>query len=136
MIHPLTGVIPVVPTIFHDNEDLDLAGLRRVVDFLIDCRPNALCILANYSEQFSLTDDERDMIARCIIDHNACRLPIVVTTSHYSARVAAGRSKRSGARRRPRDADATILRRDHVGTRPRDHPAISTSWHQRSTFPS
>ena len=93
MIHPLTGVIPVVPTIFHDNEDLDLAGLRRVVDFLIDCRPNALCILANYSEQFSLTDDERDMIARCIIDHNAGRLPIVVTTSHYSARVAAGRSK-------------------------------------------
>lgn len=89
----MTGVIPVVPTIFDDDEALDLPGQRRVIDFLADCQPAALCLLANYSEQFSLTDDEREHVLRCAIDHNAGRLPVVVTTSHYSARVAAERSR-------------------------------------------
>ncbi|MFI9024732.1 dihydrodipicolinate synthase family protein [Streptomyces sp. NPDC053560] len=90
---PLSGVIPVVPTVFDDDEELDLAGLARVVDYLIDGGADALCILANYSEQFSLTDEERDRVCRTVLEHTAGRVPTVVTTSHYSARVAARRSK-------------------------------------------
>jgi hypothetical protein len=33
---PLTGVVPVVPTIFRDGEAVDLDGTARVVDYLID----------------------------------------------------------------------------------------------------
>ena len=32
----LTGILPVAPTVFTDDEDLDLDGQRRVVDFLVD----------------------------------------------------------------------------------------------------
>jgi 4-hydroxy-tetrahydrodipicolinate synthase len=90
---PLTGVVPVVPTIFRDDESVDLDGTVRVVDYLIDAGADGLCVLANYSEQFSLTDDERDTIARTLLEHVAGRLPVIVTTSHYSARVAAARSR-------------------------------------------
>ena len=90
---PLTGVVPVVPTIFHDDETVDLDGTARVVDYLADAGVDGLCVLANYSEQFSLTDAERDTIARTLLERVAGRLPVIVTTSHYSARVAAARSR-------------------------------------------
>jgi 2-keto-3-deoxy-L-arabinonate dehydratase len=93
MAAPLTGVVPVVPTIFHDDETVDLGGTARVADYLIDAGVDGLCLLANYSEQFSLTDAERDAIARTLLEHVAGRLPVIVTTSHYSARVAAARSR-------------------------------------------
>ena len=43
----LTGVVPVVPTIFHDDEAVDLAGTARVVDYLVDAEADGLCLLAN-----------------------------------------------------------------------------------------
>jgi 2-keto-3-deoxy-L-arabinonate dehydratase len=88
----LTGVVPVVPTIFRDDESVDLEGTVRVADYLIDARADGLCLLANYSEQFSLTDAERDAIARAVLERVAGRVPVIVTASHYSAKVAAARS--------------------------------------------
>jgi 4-hydroxy-tetrahydrodipicolinate synthase len=90
---PLTGVVPVVPTIFHDDQTVDLHGTARVVDYLLDARVDGLCLLANYSEQFSLTDAERDVIARTLLERVAGQLPVIVTTSHYSTQVAATRSR-------------------------------------------
>ncbi|MGH3262281.1 MAG: dihydrodipicolinate synthase family protein [Trebonia sp.] len=89
----LAGVAPVVPTIFRDDEELDAGGTARVVDYLIDAGSDALCLLANYSEQFSLTDAERDALARSLLEHVAGRVPVIVTVSHYSARIAAARAQ-------------------------------------------
>jgi 4-hydroxy-tetrahydrodipicolinate synthase len=89
----LSGVVPVVPTIFRDDETVDLDGTVRVVDYLIDAGVDGVCLLANYSEQFSLTDSEREEIGRRLLGHIAGRLPVIVTTSHYSVRVAAARSR-------------------------------------------
>jgi 2-keto-3-deoxy-L-arabinonate dehydratase len=93
MAAALAGVVPVVPTIFRDDETVDLEATVRVVDYLLDAEVDGLCLLANYSEQFALTDDERDAIARTLLEHVAGRLPVIVTTSHYSARVTAARSR-------------------------------------------
>jgi 4-hydroxy-tetrahydrodipicolinate synthase len=92
MTASLSGVVPVVPTIFHHDETVDLDGTARVVDYLIDAGVDGVCLLANYSEQFSLTDAERDTIARTLLERVAGRLPVIVATSHYSAQVAAARS--------------------------------------------
>jgi 4-hydroxy-tetrahydrodipicolinate synthase len=89
----LTGVVPVVPTIFHEDESLDLEGTVRVADYLIDAGSDGLCLLANYSEQFSLADAERDTIARALIGNIGGRVPVIVAASHYSARIAAARSR-------------------------------------------
>jgi 2-keto-3-deoxy-L-arabinonate dehydratase len=88
-----TGVVPVLPTVFHDDETLDLGGTARVLDYLLDARVDGVCVLANYSEQFSLTDAERETVAGMALGRVAGRVPVIVTTSHYSARVAAQRSR-------------------------------------------
>jgi dihydrodipicolinate synthase/N-acetylneuraminate lyase len=94
----LSGIIPVAPTVFTEDEELDLAGQRRVVDYLVDGKSDAVCILANYSEQFSLTDDERERVLTATLEHAAGRLPVCVTTSHFSARIAAQRSRQAQER--------------------------------------
>lgn len=88
-----TGVFPVVPTTFRDDGSLDLDSQRRCVDFMIDAGSDGLCILANFSEQFLLSDDERDTLARTILEHVAGRVPVIVTTSHFSTDVCARRSR-------------------------------------------
>jgi 4-hydroxy-tetrahydrodipicolinate synthase/2-keto-3-deoxy-L-arabinonate dehydratase len=91
------GVFPVVPTIFTDAGALDLAGQKRCVDFLIDAGSNGLSILANFSEQFVLTDEERETLTDAILGHVAGRVPVIVTTTHFSTRVCAERSRRAEA---------------------------------------
>jgi len=91
------GVFPVAPTIFKEDGALDLDGQRRCLDFMIDAGSNGICIHANYSEQFALGDDERDAITRVTLDHLAGRVPVIVTTSHFSARVCAERNRRAQA---------------------------------------
>ena len=59
---PYRGVFPVAPTIFNEQGELDLDGQRRCIDFMIDAGSNGLCILANFSEQFVLTDQERELV--------------------------------------------------------------------------
>jgi len=89
------GVFPVAPTIFSDNGDLDLDGQKRAIDFMIEAGSDGICILANFSEQFLLTDAERDAVMQTVLDHVAGRVPVIVTTSHFSTRICADRSKRA-----------------------------------------
>jgi dihydrodipicolinate synthase/N-acetylneuraminate lyase len=89
------GVFPVVPTTFTETGELDLTSQRRCVDFMIDAGSDGLCILANYSEQCALADDERETLTREILDHVDGRVPVIVTTTHYSARICAARSRRA-----------------------------------------
>lgn len=92
---PYRGVFPVVPTIFHDDGTLDLDGQRRCVDFMIDAGSHGLCILANFSEQFVLTDGERETVMEAVLAHVAGRVPVIVTTTHFASRICADRSKRA-----------------------------------------
>ena len=89
------GVFPVVPTIFDASGGLDLEGQRRAVDFMIDAGSHGLCILANFSEQFVLTDAERETIMEAVLAHVAGRVPVIVTTTHFSTAVCAARSRRA-----------------------------------------
>lgn len=94
---PYTGVFPIAPTPFLEDGELDLEGQRRVLDCMIDQGVDGICILANYSEQFSLTDAERDVLLDLALDHVAGRVPVIVTCSHFSTRIAASRARRAAA---------------------------------------
>jgi dihydrodipicolinate synthase/N-acetylneuraminate lyase len=91
------GVFPVVPTTFTESGELDLESQKRCVDFMIDAGSNGLCILANFSEQFVLSDDEREVLTKTILEHVAGRVPVIVTTTHFSTRVSVERSRRAQA---------------------------------------
>ena len=77
------------PHHLHGQGELDLPGQMRCVDFMIDAGSNGLCILANFSEQFSLSDAERETLTTAILDHVAGRVPVIVTTTHYGTRICA-----------------------------------------------
>lgn len=89
------GVFPVVPTTFREDGTLDLASQKRCVDFMVDAGSDGLCILANFSEQFLLADEEREVLTRTILEHVAGRVPVIVTTTHFSTDVCAARSRRA-----------------------------------------
>jgi 4-hydroxy-tetrahydrodipicolinate synthase len=92
---PYHGIFPVAPTIFDDNGRLDIEGQRRAIDFMIDAGSDGICILANFSEQFLLRDDERETVMHTVLDHVAGRVPVIVTTSHFSTEICAERSRRA-----------------------------------------
>ena len=94
---PLTGIFPVAPTPFTADGALDLEGARRVMDCMVDQGVDGLCILANYSEQFALTDAERDQVADASLERVAGRVPVIVTCSHFATAVAAERGRRAAA---------------------------------------
>ncbi len=89
------GVFPVVPTAFNEEGGLDLPSQLRCVDFMIDAGSNGLCILANFSEQFVLSDEEREVLTAAILKHVNGRVPVIVTTTHFGTKVCAERSRRA-----------------------------------------
>ena len=91
------GVFPVAPTVFDQEGRLDLEGQRRAIDFMIDAGSTGIAILANFSEQFSLTDSEREVIQRTVLEHVAGRVPVIVTTTHFSTQACAARSREAQA---------------------------------------
>lgn len=94
---PLTGILPVAPTPFHPDDRVDEEGMRRVLDCMIDQGSDAICILANYSEQFVLSDDERALLMRLSLEHVAGRVPLIVTISHFHTGIVVERAKAAEA---------------------------------------
>lgn len=89
------GIFPVVPTTFTETGELDLQSQKRAVEFMIDAGSDGLCILANFSEQFALSDDEREVLTRTVLEQVGGRVPVIVTTTHYSTDVCIERSRRA-----------------------------------------
>ncbi|NIY71295.1 dihydrodipicolinate synthase family protein [Marivivens donghaensis] len=93
----LTGILPVAPTPFFDDGRVDEEGMRRVLDCMIDQGVDAICILANYSEQFLLSDEERATLTRVSLEHVNGRVPVIVTISHFATEIVVKRAKEAQA---------------------------------------
>jgi 4-hydroxy-tetrahydrodipicolinate synthase len=91
------GVWPVAPTPFKEDGALDLDGMRRVLDCMVDQGVDGLCILANYSEQFLLSDEERATLMRLCLEHLDGRVPTIVTCSHFSTTIVVDRVREARA---------------------------------------
>jgi 2-keto-3-deoxy-L-arabinonate dehydratase len=88
-----SGIWPVAPTPFFEDGTVDFEGMKRVLDCLIDQGADGICILANFSEQFLISDAERDALARLCTEHIAGRVPIIVTISHFATQIAVERAR-------------------------------------------
>ena len=84
------GVWPVAPTPFTELGALDLDDMKCVIDCIIDQGVAGVCILANYSEQFLISDEERQVLTKLCLDHVNGRIPTIVTISHYSTNMYRG----------------------------------------------
>jgi 2-keto-3-deoxy-L-arabinonate dehydratase len=90
---PFAGIFPIAPTPFTESGEVDVEGQRRVLDCMIDQGVDGICILANYSEQFLLTDDERALLLDVCMTHVGDRVPVIATCSHFSTRIASERGR-------------------------------------------
>ena len=92
---PYHGIWPVAPTPFTETGAIDDDGMRRVLDCMIDQGCDGLCILANFSEQFLISDAERDHLMELCLNHVAGRVPVIVTISHFATDIVVARAHRA-----------------------------------------
>ncbi|EEW57936.1 dihydrodipicolinate synthetase [Ruegeria sp. TrichCH4B] len=88
-----SGIWPVAPTPFHPDGTVDYEGMKRVIDCMVDQGNDGICILANYSEQFLISDEERRKLTEISLAHVADRLPVIVTVSHFATQIAVERAQ-------------------------------------------
>ena len=88
-----SGIWPVAPTPFNDDGTVDYEGMKRVIDCTVDQGSDGICILANFSEQFLITDEERRLLTEVSLKHMSGRLPVIVTISHYATQIAVARAQ-------------------------------------------
>lgn len=94
---PYYGIWPVAPTPFTDNGAVDFESMKRVIDCMVDQGVDGICILANFSEQFLLSDAERADLTRLCLEHTAGRVPVIVTISHFSTGIVETRAREAAA---------------------------------------
>ena len=87
------GIWPVAPTPFSADGVVDYEGMIRVLDCMIDQGADGICILANFSEQFLISDAEREQLTRVCLEHAGERIPLIVTISHFATDIAVTRAK-------------------------------------------
>ncbi len=88
-----SGIWPVAPSVFKENGELDLEGNRRVIECMIDQNIDGICILANFSEQFLLSDNERTILTKLVVEQISGRVPVIVTVSHFSTDIVLNRAQ-------------------------------------------
>jgi 4-hydroxy-tetrahydrodipicolinate synthase len=85
----LFGVVPIVPTPFTEDEEIDEEALRRLIDFAIAGGIKAVCLPAYASEFYKLSDEEKLRVVKVAVEHAAGRLKIVAQSNHPSLKIAA-----------------------------------------------
>jgi len=87
----MRGLYPILVTPFDDEMQVDEPSLRTLVDYQIQGGVHGLGV-ANGSEVLKLTEAERAMVTRVIVEQAKGRVPVVINTSgsgtqtvmHYS----------------------------------------------------
>ena len=67
--------------------------MERVIDCIIDQKVDGVCILANFSEQFLIDDEEREKLTRLCLEKIDGRIKSIVTISHFSTKIVLDRAK-------------------------------------------
>ncbi len=85
----LRDVVPVIPTPFDLDEDVDLDALRVLIDFAANSQMSAVCIPAYGSEFYKLTSIEKSSLITLAVEQADQRIGVVAQSNHGSARIAA-----------------------------------------------
>lgn len=83
-----SGVIPILPTPFHDDESLDLESWQRLLEFMMAIGVDGVTILGVLGESNRLHDEERHTLIETAVTVVRRRVPIVVGTSASGTRTA------------------------------------------------
>jgi 4-hydroxy-tetrahydrodipicolinate synthase len=82
------GVVPILATPFHDDEQVDLESWQRVIEFMMRLGVNGITILGVLGESNRLTDRERETLVGSAISTVDARVPVIVGSSHTGTQAA------------------------------------------------
>jgi dihydrodipicolinate synthase/N-acetylneuraminate lyase len=97
---PIRGVVPILPTPFHSDDEVDLQALATLVDFSVAAGAAGVGTPAFGSEFYKLTDSERLRVLESVIARTAGRIPVIAQCNQHSPRHAArlaGQAEAMGA---------------------------------------
>ena len=84
----LSGVIPILPTPFNKEGEVDEADFVRVIEASLADGVNGLAMFGLASEAYKLTDAERRRLSVLLIEQVAGRVPVIISVIHHSVDVA------------------------------------------------
>lgn len=88
MIQDLSGVVPIIPTPFTKDEEIDEVALRSLIDFSVSTGVEAVCLPAYASEFYKLSDDEKLRVVNVAIDQSGGRVKIMGQCNNASVKLA------------------------------------------------
>jgi 4-hydroxy-tetrahydrodipicolinate synthase len=71
-----TGVALVTP--FHDDQSIDFAGLKRLIDHVVSGGVDYLVVLGTTGESSTLTSSEKKQVLKACLEYNAGRVPLML----------------------------------------------------------
>ena len=80
------GIVPALITPMTASEDIDEAGLRTLIDRLIDAGVHGLFVLGTNGEFIGLSEEEKLRVARIAVDQARSRVPVIAGTGAYATR--------------------------------------------------
>lgn len=85
----IQGIIPIIPTPFHENGEVDFDGLAPLIHFAAAGGCCAVCLPAYASEFYKLTDAERQAVVETAVMHAGGRIPVIGQANHPYSKQAA-----------------------------------------------
>lgn len=96
----VNGIIPIIPTPFMADEQVDWTSLRSLVDFACASGACAMCLPAYASEFYKISGHERVCLIAEAVQQTAGRIPVFAQVNFFSVSQAvenAGEVQKAGA---------------------------------------
>jgi len=82
----LSGVIPALPTPLLENENIDVPGVIKLIDYVIERGASSVFVLGSMGEGPSLLDSQRLLLVETAAKHINRRVPLLAGISDVSTR--------------------------------------------------
>jgi dihydrodipicolinate synthase/N-acetylneuraminate lyase len=81
---PVRGIVPVVDTPLNAEEDIDVPGMKRLIEFLNTKKIGGLWVLGTGSEDMNLSFTKRLKAARAACEANAGKTPLILGAAFFA----------------------------------------------------
>jgi dihydrodipicolinate synthase/N-acetylneuraminate lyase len=116
----LRGIVPILPTIFHDDGSIDEGGFTRTLHHVLGAGAHGVAFPALASEFYALTEGERLRLTEIVVHEVAGSVPVIGTATAPSPQAALDLARRNHAL----GVDALMIMPPYVV---RDGPAATLS---------
>ena len=100
MTFQIDGVVPIIPTPFHADDEVAYEEFGGLIDFAVAAGACAVCLPAYASEFYKLSEEERADVVEAAVTRSAGRIPVIAQVNSPSLKLAiagAHRARKLGA---------------------------------------